>query len=139
MKFDSMLSPGSRGRLLAALMLPASVGLFAACFDGFGLEGLPCKQDADCGPFLFCVGEPDNMVCDEDPNAMPTTVADEHNGLEHDGLEHDGSEHDRHEHDGANHDRSDDDRPPARHDDGRVRDAHAGMSGVDGAAVEPDQ
>ena len=57
----------------AALSL---VGLgLGACFDGLAVEGLPCEFDSDCGPLLFCVGEPGSMICAADPFSPTTTNA----------------------------------------------------------------
>lgn len=63
---------------LLAVGVGLASGVGYGCFNGNQLAGLPCQSDDDCGPNLFCVGQPGQMICDEDPD-NPTTddVGDE--------------------------------------------------------------
>lgn len=72
-------------RLASTLLLSGALatGLAAGgCFNGNQLAGLPCQSDDDCGPNLYCVGQPGEMICDEDPNNPTTDDVGDTNGTE---------------------------------------------------------
>jgi hypothetical protein len=54
-----------RTRLFPITALIGLIGLIGtiACFDGEGLRGAPCIDDADCGPKLACLGPQGASVC----------------------------------------------------------------------------